>query len=288
MASEFELLRNITIGQYIPGDSFIHNLDPRAKLIGVGILAATLSASRSIIAVLCAFALILFLVKLSDISPRYALRIVLPSLGFLSMLFVFQLLYTGWRNLEGVVYIEWGWIRITRYSVHLIILSAIRFVSYLVLISLLTLTTTSSNLMHAIEILLSPFKKIGLPVHEFALMNMIAFRFVPTLAGELEQIRKAQASRGADVGRQPWWRPDKVARARIPLIVPLFINALRRAEDLVLAMEARGYIAGGKRSKFVYLQGTLSDLIAILCAIVVYLLIWLFPWPSIHQVLPFL
>ena len=231
MASEFELLRNITIGQYIPGDSFIHNLDPRAKLIGVGILAATLSASRSIIAVLCAFALILFLVKLSDISPRYALRIVLPSLGFLSMLFVFQLLYTGWRNLEGVVYIEWGWIRITRYSVHLIILSAIRFVSYLVLISLLTLTTTSSNLMHAIEILLSPFKKIGLPVHEFA---------------------------------------------------------LRRAEDLVLAMEARGYIAGGKRSKFVYLQGTLSDLIAILCAIVVYLLIWLFPWPSIHQVLPFL
>jgi energy-coupling factor transport system permease protein len=286
MTNDFELLRNITIGQYIPGQSLLHRLDPRAKLMATAILAASFSASRSLIAICLLLCFILALVRLAGISPLYALRSVIPSLGFLAALFIFQLLYTGWRDINGYVYLEWGWLRLTRYSIHLILLSALRFVSYLVLLSLLTLTTTSSHLMHAIEIMLSPLKRLRVPVHEFALMNMIAFRFVPTLAAELDQVTKAQASRGADVGRQPFWRPDKVFRSRFPLIVPLFINALRRAEELILAMESRCYMGGAQRSKFVQLRWGKIDTLALLGAIVVYLLVRMTMWLPIHSFVP--
>ncbi len=286
--NEFELLRNITIGQYIPGRSIIHQLDPRFKILSMIVLAAAFSATRSLVANLFILGFILLLAKLSGISPSYALRGILPTLGFLILLFIIQLFYQGWHEPAGTVYFEWWYIRFTRYSVHLISLSALRFVSYIVLLSLLTLTTTSSYLMHAIEIMLSPLKRFGVPVHEFALMNMIAFRFIPTLAEELERIMKAQASRGADLGRPSLWRPDRAARQRIPLIVPLFINALRRADELVMAMEARGYMGGNQRSKFVQLHAGAPDWIALLCAFVVYLTIRMLPWPPIHQIIPFL
>lgn len=286
--NEFELLRNVTIGQYIPGESVIHRLDPRFKLLAMLVLAATFSATRSLIANLVMLGFVLLLCKLAGISPRYALRGILPTLGFLILLFVLQLFYQGWREPSGEVYFEWWYIRITRYSVHLISLSMLRFVSYIVLLSVLTLTTTSSYLMHAIEILLSPLKRLGLPVHEFALMNLIAFRFIPTLAEELERIMKAQASRGADVGRVSWLRPDRAARQRLPLIVPLFINALRRADELVMAMEARGYIGGSQRSKFVQLHAGMGDWVALLCAFMVYLTLRMLPWTPLHQLLSFL
>ena len=134
--------------------------------------------------------------------------------------------------------------------------------------------------MHSIEILLAPLRRIGVPVHEIALMNMIALRFIPTLAEELERIMKAQASRGGMIGRTAWWRPDQLAQARIPLIIPLFLTALRRAEDLILAMEARGYVSGARRTRFAQLDWQGLDTIALLLMATVFLLAWRFPWPA--------
>jgi energy-coupling factor transport system permease protein len=127
---------------------------------------------------------------------------------------------------------------------------------------------------------------VGLPVQEIGLVNMISIRFVPTLVGELERIMKAQASRGADTGSFISWRPDKMARARLPLIVPLFLNALKRADDLVLAMEARGYAVGAQRSRYAQFHTQPSDWgvmagVALFCW-----LVWWTPWPPMHHLIP--
>ena len=117
---------------------------------------------------------------------------------------------------------------------------------------------------------------------------MIALRFIPTRAEELERTAKAQASRGGDFGNAPWYRPDLMARARLPLIIPLFVNALRRAEDLVLAMEARSYVGGKGRTKFVELHFRAVDWVAILLSLAVWLAVWLLPWPTLRTWLPYL
>jgi energy-coupling factor transport system permease protein len=283
---EFELSRNITIGQFIPGGSVIHRLDPRTKIIAIVILAAAFAATRSILGILLLIGVILLLLQLAEIPIPFALSGLLPSLSVLVFLFMVQLFYQGWREPAGKIYFEWGWLRFTRYSVHLIILAALRLTGYLFLLSLLTLTTTASNLTHGLEILASPLRRIGAPVRELSMMYMIALRFVPILAEELERIMKAQASRGGPVGEQSFWRPDRTVRARIPLIVPLFLSALRRAEELVLAMDARCFIGSAARTKYVQLHTTILDPIAILVSLVTYVVIWRFPWPPLHQWLP--
>ncbi len=284
--NEFELARNITIGQYMPTGSIVHRLDPRAKLLAALCLTLAITAAHSILASTLLVALLLLIAQIARIPIPYILRGLLPGLGVLIFLFVLQLLFQGWREPSGQVYFQWWVLRLTRYSVYLIVLGALRVMAFLFLLSLLTLTTSSSHLMHGVETLLGPLQRIGLPIHEVALVNMIALRFVPTLAEELEHIMKAQASRCGDVGGQNTWRPDKAAKARLPLIVPLFLNALRRAEDLVLAMEARGYRGGANRTSFVQLKGSLLDLGIVISMISVYLLAWLAPWPSLHGLLP--
>jgi energy-coupling factor transport system permease protein len=283
---EFELLRNVTIGQYVPGASVVHRLDPRTKLVITVILAAAFAATRSLIGNLVIVTVILLLVRLADLPLRFVLRGLLPSLGALTLLFLFQLLYQGWREPAGQVYIEWGWLRITRVSLQFVILATVRFAGYLILLSLLTLTTTAGNLTHGLERLASPLRRIGVPVRELSIMYMIALRFVPTLAEELEQIMKAQASRCGQIGRVRFWRPDLAARARLPLIVPLFLSALRRAEDLVLAMEARGFVSGARRTSYVQLQFTLADPVAVASMAGVYMAIARLPWPPLHRLIP--
>jgi len=284
--SEFELLRNITIGQYMPTGSIVHRLDPRAKLLSTLCLAAAFSSLRSILVNALLILLLLLIAKGARIPIRYILRGLLPGIGALLFIFVLQLFFQGWREPSGQVYFEWEFIRITRYSLYVIVLGVLRVVAFLFLISLLTLTTSSSHLMHGIETLLAPLRRIGFPVHEVALVNMIALRFVPTLAEELERIMKAQASRCGEIGGRNIWRPDKAARTRLPLIIPLFLSALRRAEDLIVAMEARCYGSGTNRTKFVQLKGGWLDGVVVVGIIGICLLAWLTPWPSIHRLLP--
>ncbi len=226
MSADFELLRNVTIGQYIPGDTPIHRMDPRAKLLATLFVGLAIASTRSILASLLLLAFLMLITRLAHLGILYVLRGLLPGLGALIFIFAFQFLFQGVNVPCSTMYFEWRFIHISPCLIYLLMLGAVRVVAFLFLVSLLTLTTTASHLTHGTEMLLSPFQRIGLPAHEIALANMIALRFVPTLADELDRIMKAQASRGADIGERRWWRPDRMVRERLPLLVPLFVNAL--------------------------------------------------------------
>ncbi|MBX3011160.1 MAG: energy-coupling factor transporter transmembrane protein EcfT [Caldilineaceae bacterium] len=278
---EFELLRNVTIGQYIPTDSVVHRLDPRAKILAALLFGMALSVASQLLPQLILLTLLLLLTRLAGLKIRYVLRGLLPSMRALLFLFIIQLLFQGWREPSGQVFIEWHWLRITEHSLRMVGLGVLRVIEFFVLLSLLTLTTPATQLTHGLETLLSPLRRIGLPVHEIALMNMIALRFIPTLAEELEQIMKAQASRGGAIGQARWWRPDQMARERLPLIVPLFLTALRRSEELIVAMEARNYSSGIQRTRFAQLSWHTLDTLALLLMLSIYLLAWQLPWSAL-------
>ena len=284
--SQFELLRNVTIGQYIPTDSAVHRLDPRAKLIAAIAFIFTVSFSRTIVPCIILLICSLLLAKISRVPIKYVLRGFRLALPLLIFVFVTQLLFQGWSEPAGQVYFEWGWIRITRFSLQIITIGLLRILSFVFVTSLITMTTTTTELTHGMESLLNPFRRFRVPSHELALVNMIALRFVPTFAEEMERVMKAQASRCGDVsGEQKFWRPDKAAKAYLPLIVPLFINAFRRAEELVLAMEARCYIGGDGRTKFIILKSRTRDYVVIAGAVLFLVFMTWMPWPALRDML---
>lgn len=284
MVNNFELLRNVTIGQYIPTHSVIHRLDPRAKILAFGLLMLAIAFNTSIIANAIFLAFVMLVAALARIPFGYIWRGLLLGLPILALVFAMQLIFLGSVEPAGQVYFAWGWLRITRYSLHLITISLFRITSFIFLTSLITMTATTTELTHGVERLLAPFRRLGLPSHELALILTISLRFVPTLAEEAERIMKAQASRGAPIGERTW-RPDRAVRMLLPLIVPLFLGAFRRAEDLVLAMEARGYVGGDGRTKFIQLHARPIDFVAVAVAVgMMALLIWS-PFPALRDVL---
>ena len=167
-------------------------------------------------------------------------------------------------------------------------LSLLRLLCFLFLVSLPSLTTSVTELTHGIRILLSPFRRIGVPAHDIALVFMIALRFVPTLAEETERVMKAQASRGGEIGNLDWRRPVQIGRALLPLIVPLFVNAFRRAEELAVAMEARCFMPGADRTSYTVLQGDVIDIFATLIILAICLVALIAPWPALHTLSPIL
>ena len=215
----------------------------------------------------------------------YLLRGLLLGLPVLVLVFVLQVVFQGQAEPAGRVYFVWGWFRITRFSLQLIAVGLGRVLGFIFLTSLITMTATITELTHGVESLLKPFRRFGVPAHELALVNMIALRFVPTLAEEMERVMKAQASRCGDIGSQRIWRPDKAARAYLPLIVPLFLNGLRRGEELVFAMEARCYVSGEGRTKFIVLQGGWRDWAVVGLALVFAIFMAVYPWPALHDLL---
>ena len=281
----FELLRNVTIGQYIPTGSPIHRLDPRAKILAASFLVLAVSFNTSIIANCLFMALVFAIALVARIPLRYMLRGIIMALPVLAFIFVMQVFFLGWNEPSGAVYFQWGWIRITRNSMHLMTISLLRIVSFIFLTSLITMTSTTTELTHGVELILEPFRRFGVPSHELALMFTIALRFVPTLAEELERIMKAQASRGGEFGTIRIWRPDRLAHSYLPLIVPLFLSAFRRAEELVLAMEARCYVSGGKRTRFVVLTARPIDHVVVMVSFAILLVMIFYPFPAIREVL---
>ncbi len=221
----FELLRNVTIGQYIPAGSARTPVDPRAKILAAGMLVLAVSFNTSILANTVFLALVLAVTLVARIPVRYTLRGLLMAVPVLVFIFVMQALFLGWNEPAGAVYVQWGWIRLTRNSVHLMVISMLRIIAFLT--SLVTMTSTTTELTHGVELLLTPLRRVGVPAHELALILTIALRFVPTLAEEVERIMKAQASRGGEFGVQRIWRPDKLAKAYLLLIVPLFLRTFR-------------------------------------------------------------
>ncbi len=281
----FELLRNVTIGQYLPLGSAIHRLDPRAKIVSGIVLLLAVSLSSKVLPVAVLLAAIIGIALAARVPLGYLLRGLVLGLPVLILVFVLQLIFQGATEPAYRVYFQFGWFRITRFSLELITVGIGRILGFIFLTSLITMTATINELTHGMESLLTPFRRVGVPAHELALINMIALRFVPTLAEEMERIMKAQASRCAEIGTQRFWRPDKAARAYLPLIVPLFLNAFRRAEDLVLAMEARCYVSGEGRTKFIVLQGTGRDWAVVLVTLVFAAFVVVYPWPALHDVL---
>jgi energy-coupling factor transport system permease protein len=264
---EFEISRNITIGQYLALGSFIHRIDPRVKLFCFVLLVAAITFSNSFVANALLLLAIFALIPVSRIPIRYALSGLKPAIPIVLLLAALQItFYTSafTRGQNCVSFFQWGPIDSNTCGVQLAIISAARFIELLVLTSLLTFSTTTTELTLGTEQLLAPLQRFNFPAHELALTMTIALRFVPTLAEELERIMKAQVSRGADLGRQGRLRFIQQTRALLPIIVPLFLSALRRAEDLILAMEARCYVGGKGRTHFVQFQAKPSDWVVLI------------------------
>lgn len=263
---DFEFLRHITIGQYLPGDSIIHRLDPRTKLSIFLFITAAVTFSVSYTGNAILVLVTLGLVLLSRVSMRYVFSGLKPAIPVIIILAILQLLFYGDQfvpfGMQSKTYFEWGWIHISNGSVQLVIVSALRFIELLFLTSLLTNTTTLTDLTHGTENMLRPLRKIGVPSHELSLVMTIALRFVPLLAEQLEIIMKAQASRGASIAHKGKFQFVTTARQVAALIVPLFIDALRRGEDLILAMQARCYVGGHGRSSLVRLKFVSVDYVA--------------------------
>lgn len=276
---DFEFLRNITIGQYLPTASPLHRLDPRAKILAFIALIAAVTFTSTYLGNLLLLAIILALVAYARIPLAYALAGLRPALPFILVLISLQLFFAP-VNPDSPVLLRLAFLTVTADSARQLVVSFARFAELILLVSLLTLATATTELAHGVESLLAPLQKIRVPAHEFALVLTIALRFVPLLAEETERLIKAQVSRGADFGAGSRWRFVQQTRRMLPLFVPLFLAALQRAEELIVAMEARGYLGSQGRTRFVELRATRRDVIAAGVAVLfaVLMLLWHTPF----------
>ncbi|MDP8958522.1 MAG: energy-coupling factor transporter transmembrane protein EcfT [Actinomycetota bacterium] len=261
---DFELLRNVTLGQYLPTGSFIHRMDPRAKLLAATAVVAAVTFNYTYVGNVILLVVVLVILMLARIPLGYAASGIKPAIPVMVALAVMQLLFFG-RSLDpdSPVVLDLGFQVVTAATVKLVIISALRFVELILLTTAITFSTTVTELAHGFEGLLQPLRKLKVPAHELALVLTIALRFVPTFAQELERIMKAQASRGARVGAGSRWNFVRRARSLLPLVVPLFTIALQRAEELILAMEARCYVGGSGRTHLMELAMTRRDVVAV-------------------------
>lgn len=279
MSSEFEISRNITIGQYVPTGSFFHRLDPRIKLLAFVVLVLAIALNTSYLGNAIGLVLSLYLFWASKIPISYGLSGVKPAIPFIIVLALLQLLFQGQLFSGGTVYVDFSFILITSESIRLVIVSAVRFIEIIFLSSVLTLSTSTTEMTHSIQSLLSPLKKIKFPVHEISLITTISIRFVPTFAIEMEKMMKAQASRGAEFGTGGWWRIIQRTKEMFPIIIPLFNIALSRAEDLILAMESRCYTPGGDRTSYSVYKAATKDYLVLLVGLLFSVLILFYPFP---------
>ncbi len=259
------MLKDITIGQYFPGDTIIHRLDPRIKIIIISLFIASLFFVNSFIPYIFILGFILAVVKVSKVPLKFILKGLKPLFFIILITFTINILMT-----KGEVLVELGPLSITKEGLYLAVFMALRLVFLIIGTSLLTLTTSPIALTDGIEKLLSPFKKIGLPAHELAMMMTIALRFIPTLLEETDKIMKAQMARGAD-----FESGNIISRAKnlVPLLVPLFINAFRRADELATAMEARCYRGGDNRTRLNELKLKRLDIVSLISMIIFFGLI---------------
>ncbi|MBP1764951.1 MAG: transporter transrane protein EcfT [Firmicutes bacterium] len=250
------MINNITFGQYFPGNSVLHRLDPRTKIVGTLLFISSIFLAEKTTAYTVILAFIIFAVIVSGISLRTILRSFRP----LWIILVFTLGIHMFST-PGLVLYAWGPLTLTQEGLRQGIFMSSRLLFLIVISSLLTFTTSPIVLTDGIERLLSPFRKIGFPAHELAMMMTIALRFIPTLLEETDRIMKAQMARGADFSSGSIIRR---AQNMIPLLIPLFISAFRRADELATAMEARCYRGGENRTRMKELMITWLDGVAVM------------------------
>jgi energy-coupling factor transport system permease protein len=262
--SDFELLGSVTIGQYLPTGSRIHALHPGVKLASSAIVLVGLVAADSLVALGASAALLAALTAAARVPLRYALKGVRAAVPMMIVIALLQILAIP-RNNTGAVLLRAGVVLVTTGGLHAAAAMLLRFGSLIMLLSLVTLVTGTRDLVHGAERLFSPLSRVGLPGAELALTLTVALRFLPILAMEAEHIAKAQVSRGADLGRGRGGLFRRV-RLMLPLLVPLFLAALRRAEMLAIAMEARAWSGGGGRTRLVRHRFRAADAAALAAA----------------------
>ncbi len=250
------MIKDITIGQYVPGDSFIHKLDSRVKIMLSILFIIDLFLVKDYKGYIFVFFFLLALIFISKIQFRYIYKGLKPIFILMAITALFNVFLT--RGDSAPLY-ELGFIKIYKEGIITAIYMVLRLTFLIVGTSLLTLTTSPIELTDGIEKLLNPAKKIGVPAHELAMMMTIALRFIPTLMDETDKIMKAQKARGAD-----FETGNLIQRAKnlIPLLVPLFISSFRRADELAMAMEARCYRGGDGRTRMKILKVTSRDYVA--------------------------
>lgn len=251
------MLKDITMGQYYPSDSVIHRLDPRTKII----LTVMMIVAVFMVHGLVGYALILGFVYLASRLAKIPFKLLVRGLRPLRFILILTLLLNLLFSTGETMLIQWGIIKISMEGLSQAIHYSLRLMFLVVGTSMLTLTTSPVSLADGLEMLLSPLKKIRFPAHELAMMMTIALRFIPTLLEETDKIMKAQMARGADFESGNLLQR---AKAMVPLLVPLFVSAFRRAGDLAMAMEARCYHGGENRTRLRVLKVTKNDWLAVL------------------------
>ena len=246
------MLKDITLGQYFPGNSFIHRLDPRTKLIALVVYIVALFMAVNWVSYGLMAAFLVLCIKVSTIPAKSFIRGMKPLMMILIFTAVLNLFFTT----EGTVLVDFWFITITTAGLQRAIFMAIRILLLICGTFLLTYTTSPISLTDGLEALMNPLKKIKVPVHELSMMMCIALRFIPTLIEETDKIMSAQKARGADFENGTLMEK---AKALIPILVPLFISAFRRADELATAMECRCYQGGEGRTKMNLLRYTRWD-----------------------------
>ncbi|MFP4456046.1 MAG: energy-coupling factor transporter transmembrane component T family protein [Clostridia bacterium] len=249
------MLTNVNFGQFVPGNSIIHRLDPRTKILLTILYIIVLFSARGLLAYLLIAGFSLGIVLIANTGIMNVLRSVKPLIIIIFLTVILHSLF----NKEGALLISIGPIDIHQGGLYFGLLMASRLILLITFTSILTLTTSPIALTDGIERLLNPFKRFGLPAHELAMMMTIALRFIPTLLNEAQKIMKAQQSRGADFESGNILQR---AKALLPLLVPLFISAFRRADELAMAMEARCYRGGEGRTRMKILKMSKLDIYA--------------------------
>lgn len=252
------MIKDITIGQYVPGESFIHKIDPRVKIILSLLYIIDLFIINDFKGYIYVLIFTFFIIFVSKVHFKYIYKGLKPIFILLIITAVINVLMT--KGTPDTLIYRFKFITIYSEGLRTAAFMVLRLTFLIVGTSLLTLTTSPIELTDGIEKLLNPYKKIGLPAHELAMMMTIALRFIPTLMDETDKIMKAQMARGAD-----FESGSLINRAKnlIPILVPLFISSFRRADELATAMEARGYRGGEGRTRMKQLKFTNRDIIAV-------------------------
>ena len=250
------MLKDITLGQYFPGNTLAHRLDPRTKLTVTVLYIVALFSAHSVYAYAALILTLLVSVRVSRVGAKALLRGLKPVLFIIAFTAILNLFYT-----PGVELVHFWIFRITVEGVRTAVTMMARITLLIMGTFLLTYTTSPIHLTDGLESLLGPLKKLRLPVHELAMMMSIALRFIPTLIEETDKIMSAQKARGADFESGSIFQR---AKALVPLLVPLFVSAFRRADELATAMECRCYHGGDGRTKLHELHYAARDYLVLL------------------------
>lgn len=260
------MLKDITIGQYIRGNSIVHRADPRTKIALTFLYIISIFFVKNIIFYLLSAIYLAVVIKYSDIPVKLILRNLRPLKVLILITFILNLFFVSGET----VLFSIGFVKITKEGLDLALHFSFRLIFLIFGSSILTLTTSPVAISDGIESFLKPLKKIKFPVHELAMMMTIALRFIPTLMEETDKIMKAQISRGADFDSGNIFQK---AKSMVPLLVPLFISAFRRANELAMAMEARCYHGDDNRTRYRVLKYTKSDVYCTLVTVLYFIII---------------